>query len=240
MKKYEYDVFISFPLTERNDKLTSTINTRDFYVSRRIYETLTHLLNIKTFFSEETLLSNNKSDFWDKIKEVVPKCRVLVVILSKDTDYDREFCKLEREIYLNRDPNERKIFFLVSEKTHKKIKTYDIMNIEQGKPEVIRWQSISQQQRFYNEINNFFEHNSKGNFKEVKICKNCHKIFYKGNEKGTICVHHDESSIRKDHKGKKYFIKFNCCNKIVHLENRNCLYDLSPGCIEERNHEFDD
>lgn len=240
MKKYQYDVFISFPLTERNSGLKNTINTKDFYVGKKIFNVLTSLLGIKTFFSEETLLSNDKADFWEKIKDVIPKSRVLVVLLSKESDYDRSFCKKERELYLDRNPDERKIFFLVTEKVHRNLSNYDIMSIDKGKPEVIRWENISQQQRFYNEINNFFGKNSGGQTKEVKICKKCHKIFYKGNEKNTICVHHDESSARRRHDGKRYYVKFNCCNKEIDLPNENFLYEISPGCIEERNHDFDD
>lgn len=240
MKKHKYDVFISYPLTERKNELSGTINTKDFYVAKNIYTTLTHLLGVKTFFSEETLLHNNSADFWEKIKEIIPQSKVLVVILSNPKDYEREFCKKERDLYLDRNQDDRKIFFLVSHSVHRNINSCDIMTIEKGKPEVIRWEEIPQQQKFYNEINNYFRKNDSGNVKEVKICKKCRKIFYKGSEKSTICIHHDEKTARRKHFGKNYYVKFNCCNKKVALPNKNALYEISPGCIEERNHEFDD
>ena len=239
MSEELYDIFISFPLTDKDDKLSETINTKDFYIARKIYHVLTHLLHIKTFFSEETLLNNNSADFWEKIKEVIPKSKVLVIILNSEKDYKRKFCKMERDLYLKRDEKDRKIFFLVSPEVHKVIGEYDIMEAETGKPEVIRWHDLLHQQRFYNEVNNYFAKNDPGKYKEVKICLDCEKIFYKNNDIGTVCIHHRRSDITEFNNGKgSYFVRFNCCNKVIKLDNKNALYEISPGCVEEKKHRF--
>lgn len=240
MKIEKYDVFISFPLIERNSKLSQTINTKDYYLAKKLYVTLSHLLKVKTFFSEETLLNNNKSDFWEKIEEVIPNSKVLVVILSKESDYSREFCRMERELYLKREPEKIKIYFLVSKEVHKNINKFDIVNLEKGKPEVIEYDNIPKMERFYNEINNYFKKNEKGNHREVKICRNCRKIFYKGNEINTTCIHHDIADVRHSHVGTKHYVQFNCCNKKIELPNKNAPFEISPGCIEELAHKFND
>lgn len=237
MKNYLYDVFISFPLTEKDEELKKAINTHDFFIAQKINHVLNNLLHVKTFFSDESLLNNDDNDFWKKIKNVLPQSKALVIILSSKEDYYRYYCTEERRLYLKRNKKERKIYFLVSSQVIKDITEFDIMDLDVGKPEVILWDEISQQQRFYNFINNYFLKNEKGNNKEVLICKNCEKIFYKGNYEGTVCLHHNKKDIKISEDG--LTIKFNCCNKIVRLKNKNALIDLAPGCIEKVSHTFE-
>lgn len=234
----EYDVFISFPLSEKNKTFAASVNTKDFFAGQTIHHVLTHLLKVPTFFSDESLLNNDKSDFWEKIEEVMPKTKVLVIVLFNHEDYKREWCEKERQLYLDtHSPEERKIYFLLSDEAYKERRKYkDILDVKKGKPEIILWERLDQQQRFYNFINNYFGKNEPGNNQEVRICTQCHKIFYKGNEEGTICLHHRENDIDISEDGLK--ITFNCCNKVIHRENANAPFDIAPGCLEEASHHW--
>ena len=227
MNNYLFDVFISYPLTEKNEELNKSINTHDFFIAKKINHVLNNLLKIKTFFSDESLLNNDRSDFWEKIKDVLPKSKVLLIILNNKEDYDRTYCREEREIYLKRNETDRKIYFVVSSEVNRHINEFDIMNLEIGKPEVIIWDELEQQEKLYNFLNNYFERNEKGNERE---------IFYKGNHSGTVCLHHKKEDIRISEDG--YLVQFNCCNKVIRLKNKNALINLSPGCVEKVAHSF--
>ena len=48
----DYDVFISFPLTEHKSSFKETINTKDFYIAKKIHSVLQNLLRVNTFFSD--------------------------------------------------------------------------------------------------------------------------------------------------------------------------------------------
>lgn len=232
-----YPVFISFPLSEHKNSFKNSINTRDYYIGKKIHSVLQHLLKINTFFSDVSLLNNDKNDFWEKIKEVIPKCAVLVVVLTKAEDYSRFYCAEERRIYFESHPEgKRKIFFICSPGVKKKINSFDIFNVEQGKPELILWDDLHQQQKFYNFINNYFGKNEPDNFNEVLICTKCEKIFYKDNHLGTMCVHHNKNEIRINKHDLS--VRFNCCNKVISIENKNAIFELAPGCIQEPNHTF--
>ena len=233
----KYDVFISFPLTERKSSFKDTINTKDYYIGKKIHNVLQHLLKVNTFFSDISLLDNNKNDFWAKINEVIPQSRILVIVLTNAKDYSRFYCAEERRLYLESHPvDQRKIYFVCSKSVKRRVNEFDIFDVDEGKPEIIIWDDLHQEQKFYNFINNYLGKNEPGEDNEVLICTKCEKIFYKGNHIGTMCVHHnkDEIKINKN----DLTVRFNCCNKVINIENKNAIFELSPGCIEEPNHTF--
>ena len=233
----EYDVFVSFPLTEHKSSFKAAINTKDYYIAQKIHRVLEHLLDIKTFFSDVSLLNNDKSDFWKKIEEVIPSSKVLVIVLTNPKDYFRYYCKEERRMYLDtHDVNNRKVYFVCSERVKKHIQEFDIFSNQEVQPEIIIWDELHQQQKFYNFLNNYFCKNESGNNNEVLICTKCEKIFYKGNHVGTMCVHHDKKDIVVNKKD--LTVKFNCCNKVINIENKNALFEIAPGCKKDPNHTF--
>lgn len=234
----DYDVFISFPLTERKSSFKETINTKDFYIAKKIHSVLQNLLRVNTFFSDVSLLNNDKTDFWAKIHEVIPRSSVLVIVLTKAKDYERFYCAEERRLYYDSHPmDKRKVFFVCSKSVKRHVKEFDIFDVAEGKPEIILWEELRQQQKFYNFINNYFGKNEPGKDEEVLICTKCEKVFYKDNHIGTMCVHHDKSEIKVDEKA--LTVRFHCCNKVIQIENKNALFDIAPGCVEEPNHTFE-
>ena len=233
----QYDIFISFPLTERKNTFKETVNTKDFYLGEKIYNVFTHLLGVKTFFSNVSLLNNNKNDFWEKISEVIPTTKVLVIVLSKEKDYYREYCQKERDLYLATHKDNAKIYFVVSNEVKRVINTFDIMQTS-PQPELIAYEELLQMQKLYNFINNYFERNENGNEEEVKVCLNCEKIFYKNNDVDTVCIYHPKKDVKIKRDSEGYYAIYNCCNKITRLKNKNVLIPLSPGCIEKKQHNF--
>ena len=67
---------------------------------------------------------------------------------------------------------------------------------------------------------------------DIKLCKNCFRIFHDHNEEGTICLYHPISQIKRTEKG----FLFQCCNKLAEAK-KNEIPEISPGCMIGK-HEF--
>ena len=225
----QYQVFISFPRLE-NENSEEMVFTKEYYHAKKVYEVLEYLLGIHTFFCPESLLRRKKDTFDEEIARALKESTIFLGVSLSLENEGRFFVNEERRIYQETREGRKPLpYFLVSPETKKVIENLPLYKNNSG--EIALYQDSSSVSVFYNTINTVINKDHK-KVDDIKICKNCYRIFHDGNEQHSLCLSHDKDKVIAEEDG----FYFPCCNKHVHAE-KNELLEVSPGCLE-REHRF--
>lgn len=230
MSNNVYDAFISFSMTDADKS-----HSRSYFHAKRLSNVLNNLLGIPTYFCEKDLSEREDKDFQTELMARVAECEIFVMVLLDVADYSKPYFKSERDQFIKTHPECENIMILANKDVIARINTLDIMRLPKGHPDLFDIEDPVSFQKFLCLMNNAaFEKPQDRKVDDIKVCKNCHKIFHDGNEEGTTCVFHPgKLLIKSDH-----LAQFSCCNQKHYIENKNDFVDISPGCCESR-HEFE-
>ncbi len=224
-----YQIFISFPRLEKEDA-EELIFTKEYYHAKKLYEVLENLLGIHTFFCPESLLTRKKDTFDEEIERALKEATLFLGVSLTIENENRHFVNEERRIYLETREGRKPLpYFLVSPGTKRIIESLPLYKNNSG--EIALYQDASSMATFFNTINTVIMKENK-KIDNIKICKNCFRIFHDGNEKNSLCLCHDKDRVIIDENG----FYFPCCNKHIKAK-KNELLEVSPGCLEKE-HKF--
>ena len=234
-----YKVFISFSLTEEVDKEKQ--KTKSFFFGQYLSNILNNLCKIKTYFCDKDLENRKQADFKKEIDSIIANTEVFFLVLFNHSDYNGKFYFAEeRRKYLETHKDNRVIYLLCNNETFPTINNSPAKEIVDGEDgnhaEVYNVDDVESFEKLLRTINNYILGDNKV-VDDIKICRNCFKIFHDGNDEGTICCHHSHNGADFDRFETNKLI-WSCCNKEEFLTNKNEMINYAPGCIKENHHNF--
>lgn len=234
-----YDAFISFSLTESTN--SGTQKTKSFYFGQYLSKILNDLCEIKTYFCDKDLENREDADFKKEIDKVISKTPVFILVLFNLKDYTKKhYFAQERIQYIKTHKKNPVIYILTNNDSFNTINDSPVSELIDGKilkkhAELFNVDNIESFETFLRTINNFILKDKK-KVNDIKICRNCFKIFHDGNDEGTICCHHRHN----DYSITEHKLTWSCCNKEENIDSVNQIINHSPGCINENFHKFKD
>lgn len=226
----EFDIFISFSLTDSDGK-----HSKSYYYAKRLNSIFNNFLGVKSYFCDKELSQREKTDFQEELMMRVKNCEIFVLILLDYADSVKPYFKSERVQYLNTHQNHGNFIVLGTSEILKRIDKLDVINEIKSNVDFFDLEDMGSFQRCLNLVNTLaFKANKKKKIDKIKVCKRCHKLFHDDNDIGTTCSFH---SGKLEYFYKENTVAFTCCNKKQHFDNKNEIIDISPGCCEG-SHEF--
>ena len=223
MKSDNFDAFISFSMTDVNGQ-----HSKSYFEAKRISRVMNELLGIKTYFCDKELSQREDKDFQKELMNRVANCELFVLILLDYADNSKPYFKSEREKFVEVHPDGN---FIVLGTTDviKRINNLDVIKNLTTNPDFFDLYDIASYQRFLNLVNNLAHKAGQEKIVDnIKVCKNCHKVFHDGNELNSHCVFHPGKLVySKSHLTEP---QFSCCNQKYRVENENEVVEISPGC----------
>ena len=190
-------------------------------VLRKFFERLTYLRNLKER-KEET--------FSLEIKRAMEECDIILCVSLNPNNEGRKYVEEERKLYIDtRNKRKPMPYFIVSSSTKSLIEKSIFYTSFDS--EMALYKDTASISTMLNTLNQVILKENK-RVSDIKLCKNCFRIFHDHNEEGTICLYHPISQIKRTEKG----FLFQCCNKLAEAK-KNEIPEISPGCMIGK-HEF--
>lgn len=229
MSQSKYRVFISFPRLEREDK-DEEVYTEEYYFSMWLYHTLEDLMGIHTFYCPYSLKERKEETFSLEIKRAMEECDIILCVSLDPNNEGRKYVEEERKLYIDtRNKRKPMPYFVVSSSTKSLIEKSIFYTSFDS--EMALYKDTTSISTMLNTLNQVILKENK-RVSDIKLCKNCFRIFHDHNEEGTICLYHPISQIKRTEKG----FLFQCCNKLAEAK-KNEIPEISPGCMIGK-HEF--
>jgi ribosomal-protein-alanine N-acetyltransferase len=149
----QFDIFISFKKSENG------IKTQDFYLAKKLYESLKQQGFQKIFFSEEEISNQGNSNFPETINHALETSTTLIFVCTKAAYLHSSFVKYEWESFLNEINSGRKkgqiIGFIsginVSDLPYG-LRKWEMFDQQQGIDELVRFLRVIHQKEAQNEL----------------------------------------------------------------------------------------
>lgn len=223
MTQNKYRVFISFPRLEREES-ENEVYTEEYYFSLWLYHTLEDLMGIHTFYCPYSLKDRKEKTFSLEIERAMEESDVIICVSLDPANEGRKYVEEERRLYIStRKGRKETPYFVVSSATKAMIEKSDFYTSYDS--EMALYKDASSIATMLNTLNQVILKDEK-RVHDIKMCKNCFRIFHDHNEEGTMCLYHPVSQIKHTEEG----FLFQCCNKLDDA-HKNEIPEISPGCM---------
>ena len=226
MKTNDYDIFISFSMSE-----SKTERTKSFYIAKKLSNVINNLIGVRAYFCDAELSDRKNSDFQTELMNKVSKSKIFLMILLDMADTNKPYFKSERMQFIETHGDDGSFILLANDNVLNRLSELDVFQQRTKNLDVFNLEKIDDVQKALALINNLsYEFSGSNKISNIKICKNCHKIFHNGNEIGSVCSFHPGAINSVDKLSRIRY--FSCCNQRYICEGLNDIVDISPGCAE--------